>query len=224
MKRKDEPLDNGHRLGDFKDFDAQLLAAFSKTSAIEVAIYDSQLRFLAVNKAASAVPGIPPEAFVGRTIRDIIGDAAAEPEARLRRALVADEIPAAEITSVLPTRGELGYWILKSVPIRCQSGRVGQMVSLAVEVTAQRKLEKHFRKLGGELLWRKEQYQWLARDLHDSINEYHAALGMSLDRLGGCTRNPEKIPELLAQSDFLDGHMRKLASAVARCFPIDRQH
>ena len=58
MKRKDEPLDNGHRLGDFKDFDAQLLAAFSKTSAIEVAIYDSQLRFLAVNKAASAVPGI----------------------------------------------------------------------------------------------------------------------------------------------------------------------
>jgi len=124
MKRKDEPLDNGHRLGDFKDFDAQLLAAFSKTSAIEVAIYDSQLRFLAVNKAASAVPGIPPEAFVGRTIRDIIGDAAAEPEARLRRALVADEIPAAEITSVLPTRGELGYWILKSVPIRCQGGLV----------------------------------------------------------------------------------------------------
>src|SRR5438552_17706447 len=119
MKRKDEPLDNGHRLGDFKDFDAQLLAAFSKTSAIEVAIYDSQLRFLAVNKAASAVPGIPPEAFVGRTIRDIIGDAAAEPEARLRRAYVADELSAAAITSVLSTRYARADLILTIVPHAC---------------------------------------------------------------------------------------------------------
>jgi hypothetical protein len=48
MKREVDPLDSGHRLGAFKDFDVRLFAAFSKTSAIELAVYDSQLRFLAV--------------------------------------------------------------------------------------------------------------------------------------------------------------------------------
>jgi len=38
------------------------------------------------------------------------------------------------------------------------------------------------------------------------------------------SREPERIPELLAQStEFLDQHMRRLASAVARCFAIDQQ-
>jgi PAS domain S-box-containing protein len=224
MRREDQPLDSGHRLGALKDFDVQLLAAFPKTSAIELAVYDSRLRFLAVNNAAAAITGTPVEAFVGNTTRDIIGDAAAEPETCLRRALVADETPAVESTAVLPTRGELGYWIHKIVPIRSQSGRVARIASLAAEVTAQRKLEKNFHKLGGEPLWRNSEYQRLARELHDSINQYHAALGMSLDRLSRCRSDPERIPGLLSQSmNLLDEPMQKLASAIARCFPIDQQ-
>jgi PAS domain-containing protein len=85
MKSEDVALDNGHRLEPFKDFDTQLLAAFSKTSAIELAVYDSQLRFRAVNNAAAAITGIPAEAYVDNTMRDIIGDAGVEPEARLRQ-------------------------------------------------------------------------------------------------------------------------------------------
>jgi signal transduction histidine kinase len=224
MKR-DDPVDNRNRRGALSDFEEQLLAAFSRTSAIELAIYDNQLHFRAVNKAASAIPGIPAEAFVGRTMRDIIGDACVGPEARLRRVLLAGETPAVEITALLPRRSELGYWIQKIFPIKGRSGRVTQIASLAVEVTAQRKVEQYFRKLASDLLWRNQEYQCLARDLHDSVGEYHAALGMILDRLSRCTRDPEKTPELLMQSmDCLDLHMRKLASAVARCFPVDQQH
>jgi len=113
--------------------------------------------------------------------------------------LVADETPPVEVTAILPTRTECGYRIQKTFPIKGRSGRVTQMASLAVEVTGNRKLERYFRKLGGELLWQNAEYQRLARELHDSVNDYNAAAGMSLDRLSRCTMDPERVPELLPQ-------------------------
>jgi signal transduction histidine kinase len=222
---KDRVLDNGKRSAGVKDLDADLAAAFSKTSAIALAILDDQRRYQFVNNALVAMhDGVPAEAFVGSTLRDIIGDAAPEAEARLQRVSVAGETPFLEVVVKLPARTEPGYWIEKDFPIHGRSGRVIQIASLAVEVTAQRKLENCFRKLGGELLWKNEEYQRLARELHDSIHAYHAALGMNLDNLSRCTRKPEKISELLARpSEFLDEAMRKLTSIVARCFPIHQQ-
>jgi hypothetical protein len=67
VKTEDEPLDSGRRLAALRDFGVRLLRAFSNSSAIELAIYDNQLRFRAVNNAAATKPGIPAEAFVGRT-------------------------------------------------------------------------------------------------------------------------------------------------------------
>ena len=93
-----------------------------------------------------------------------------------------------------------------------------------MRVTAQRNLEQRFRELGGELLLMNEEYQRLARELHDAVDGYHATLGMNLDRLSHYASDPEKIPELLEQSaEFLDDRMRKLASAIARCFPQEQQ-
>lgn len=135
------------------------------------------------------------------------------------------ETPAIEVTVKLPSRTELGYWIEKNFVIKRKSGRLIQIASFAVEVTLHKKLENCFRKLSGELLSRNDAYQRLARELHDSIHEYHAALGKSLDRLSRCITDPENIPELLAQSiEFLHQPMRKFAAAVARCFPINQQH
>jgi len=223
-KRKDKPQDQQAPEA-FDDSVARFVAAFSRTSAIELAIYDDQLRFRLVNDAAAAITGIPAPAYVGQTMPEIIGDAALAPEARLREVLLMGESPVLEVAARLPMRTELGYWIQKSFPIKGWSGRVTQIASLAVEVTAHRKLEYRFRELGGELLWRNGDYQRLARERHDSVNGYHAALGMSLDRLSRETKNPERIPELLAQPmEVLNQRMQKLASAVANCFPTDRQH
>lgn len=213
-------------LGAIDEFDRQLMSVFSGTSEIGLAIFDTQQRFRFVNNAMVAIHhnSGPAEAFVGRTVRDIVGEAAPEPEARLQRVLIAGETPALEVSMMLPARIEPGYWIVKNFTIRNAAGRVTQVASLAIEVTAQRKLEDHFRKLCGELLGTKEDYQRLARELHNSINEYHAALGMSLDHLSRCTKTPERIPELMAQSmDCLDNPMRKLTSAVAKCFPLQEQ-
>jgi signal transduction histidine kinase len=222
MKNERKLLANGTRWAP-EDLDAQLLAAFSKTSAIELAVLDNQLRYRLVNNAVAAATAIPVEAFVGSTIRDIVGDAALEIEARFRRVLAAGEIPWVEFPLMQPKRNEVGYWIHKIFPIKGQSGRITQLGSLAVEVTAHRKLEEIFRKLGGNQLRRNEEYQRLARELHEVIGGYHAALGMNLDRLSHCASRPERIPELLTQStEFLDERMRKLACVIARCFSVDQ--
>lgn len=206
------------------DLDAQLIAPFSKTSAIGLAVFDNQYRFRFVNDAVVAIlNGIPAEAFVGSTIRDMLGSAARESEARVKRVSLGAETPTIEVAAMLPPRTELGYWIEKNFPIKGQSGRVTQIASLTVEVTAQRQLENRFRELGGNQLQRNEAYRRLAQELHDSIEEYHTALGTSLDRLSRCTRDPERIPELLAEStDFLNMPMQKLACAIDRCFPLDQ--
>jgi hypothetical protein len=208
-----------------KDLGEQLLAAFSRTSAIGLAILDNQYHFRFVNNAVVEMHnGIPAEAFVGSTIRDILGDAAPEPEARFERVFLGNETRTVEVTVMLPSRTELGYWIEKNFPIKGHSGRVTQIASLGVEVTVQRKLENRFRKLAGnQLLQRNEGYRRLAQELHDSIEEYHTALGTTLHRLSRCTRDPERIPELLAEyTDFLNMPMQKLVCAIDRCFPLDQ--
>jgi hypothetical protein len=207
------------------DKSAHLPTAFSCTSAIGFVVLDEKLRFQVVNRAVSDMHGIPAEAFVANALHDILGDAASEPEARLKRTLITGETQPVEVSVMLPLRAELGYWIEKNFPIKGRSGKTMQIASIAVEVTANRKLEERFCKLAGQQLWQNEGYRRLARDLRESIDSYHIALGRTLDRLSRCSRDPERIPELLTQpAEFLDPPMQKLASAVARCFPLDQHH
>jgi transcriptional regulator with PAS, ATPase and Fis domain len=223
-KSDKEAAQNPSRVPEALDGSVGFVAAFSQTSAVELAVFDNQLRFRAVNNATAAIPGIPAENFIGKPIRDIIGDAAVDLEARLQGILTGNETPSGEVSMMLPTRTELGYWIHKDFSIKARSGRITQMGSLGVEVTSNRKLEESFRKLGGELLWRNQEYKRLARELHSSISEYHIALGMSLDRLSRCTADPERIPELFAQSPVLGERIHNLTSVVERCFAFKQQH
>src|SRR4051812_30873525 len=163
-----------NRWGNAGDLDTQLLHAFSNASAIALAIIDNDRRYRFVNDALVAMHNsIPTEAFIGRTFRDILEDAAPETEARFQQVSAAGETPPMEVTLKLPSRIEVGYWIEKNLTFKNRVGRVTQIASLAVEVTETRKLDENFRKLSGELLRTNTGYQRLARELHDSISEYH---------------------------------------------------
>jgi hypothetical protein len=208
-----------------RDVEEELITVFSKTSAIGLAILDSHQRFRFVNNAVVAMHNnVPAEAFVGCTIRDILGEAASEPEARLRRVCAAGETPALEITLNLGSRTEPGYWIEKNFSIKSRSGKIIQIASLAVEVTANRQMERRFRKVAGELQMEKKVYHRLAGELLDATNGYHAALAMKLECLSRCSVDPERIPELLAESaDLVEERMQKLRLVVAKCFRIHAQ-
>jgi hypothetical protein len=206
---------------------ASLFAAFSNASAIGLALCDKQLRYQAINSALAAMNGIPAKAHLGNSMRDILGDVAAEVEPPLRRVFVTGQAMLLDdLRATLPTRTKPGYWIRDYFPIKDAGGRVQQVGSLVIEVTAQRKLEDVFREPASELPHTKSTDNWwFSRELHDSINQYHAALTTSLDRL---IQQPEKRSELYAHSiELLDQRivtLQTLASVAACRFPIDQQH
>lgn len=203
----------------------RLIATLSKTPEISLGILDDRLRFQHVNPTLVAMHnGVPAEAFVGSTLRDILGDAAPETEPRFQRVAAGGETPVLEVSLKLPRRNELGYWIEKNFACRAKSGKALHITSLAVEVTLDRKLEEVFRALAGNLLATSELYRRLARELHHAIDGYHTALGSNLERLSRCARDAARIPELLPHSmETLDIAIQKLASVVARCFPAAQQ-
>lgn len=203
----------------------RLIAALSKTPEIALGVFDNRLRVQYVNPALVAMHnGIPAEAFLGSTLRDIIGNAAPETEARLQRIVALGETPAREVSLKLPRRNELGYWIEKGFARKTKSGKALHISTLSVEVTRDRKLEEVFRALASNLLATSELHRRLARELHQAIDGYHTALGSNLERLSRCARDPARIPELLPQSmETLDIAIQKVASVVARCFPAAQQ-
>jgi len=225
---------SGHRV-DFSEREPieelpGLLAAFSDTSAIGFAVVDDQLRYLAINKALAAMTGVPAAAHLGKTIRDILGDAATQIENTCRTVFgTGRAVLQAELKATLPTRTAAGYWIRNCYPIHDRAGKVKQVVALVVEVTAQRKLDEAIGELTGKFLHKhtKEQF-WLAKELHDSINQYHAALATSLDCLSQRTEKPEIGIASLAQSvESLDQRivaMQNVVSDAASIFTSYRQH
>lgn len=185
----------------------QLVAAFFNASTVGLAVCDDQLRYQVVNETLAAMNGIPAEAHLGKTVRDILGPAAEIFERALKRVLITGR-PAinCEISVKLPTRMEMGHWIENYFPIKDRAGRVRQVGAIVVEVTEQRKLEESLRKLTRMLLRAQDEEQRrIARDLHDSINQYHAALKMNLLKLRRNNMEQSKRADLLAQSiELLD--------------------
>jgi hypothetical protein len=203
---------------------ASLFAAFSNASAIGLALCDKQLRYQAINSALAAMNGVPAKTHLGNSVYDILGDVAAEVEPLLHRVFVTGHaLLLHDLRATLPTRTKPGYWIRDYFPIKDAEGRVQQVGTLIVEVTAQRKLEEFFREPASELPHTKTKENcWLSRELHNSVNQYHATLATSLDRL---IQQPEKSTELYAQSvELLNQRivsLQTLASLAACRFPIE---
>ncbi|HVO60168.1 MAG TPA: PAS domain-containing protein [Terriglobales bacterium] len=187
----------------------QLVAAFFHASSIGLAVCDNQLRFQVVNQTLAAMNGVPAEAHLGRAVRDILGQAAADVVERILKRVFTTGRPAinVEISVKLPTRGEVGHWIENYFPIRDSTGRVAQVGCIVVDVTQQKRLEKSHRTLTRKLLRAQDEEQRrFARDLHDSINQYHAALKMNLLKLRRNGLDQAARGELLAQSIELLDH------------------
>jgi PAS domain S-box-containing protein len=130
----------------------QSLAALFSTSTVGVAICDRQLRFQAVNDALASMNGFPAEAHIGKTIRHILGTAAARVELAFRHVFVTgDPLSNFELTARLPTRTETGHWIENYYPIKARSGKVLQVGVTVVEVTKSKNVEQSLYRLANQL-------------------------------------------------------------------------
>lgn len=211
--------------GELIDTSETLLAALSDASGIGFAILDKELRYQAINLCLANINGIPPQAHLGVAVREIFGELSqriAEPS--YHRVLTFGEASQFEVkNAVLPNRLGSRYWGLNfNFPISDRAARVQQIGVLVVDVTPQRKLEEFLCKLAEKPVCRKplEIYS-CARELQDSIEQYHEALAVGLDVL----RRPKESSQLLTQSvQQLDQRilgMRAIVSHAAELFPID---
>lgn len=201
----------------------RLCEAFSHASAIGFAILDDKLRYQTINDALAAINGIPASAHVGNTIQEVFGDEiAGQIEPRVRRLVLTGNAECFELNATLPTRREPGSWIDHYFAIRDQTGKVNRIGVVVVEVTQQRKLDAFINELTRDLLAKEsKECWWVAGKLHECIDDYHAALGMSIGQLA---RTPDKAPELLEHAvESLDQRilaMREIVIAVASRFAM----
>jgi formate hydrogenlyase transcriptional activator len=156
----------------------QLLSAFFAASNVGLSIVDTQLNYQAINKALAEMNGFPVEAHLGKSMRDILGKAAESVEPILRSVLLTGE----PVTNVplklrLPTRSEVGHWVVHYFPMNDASGKVTRIGVVVVEVTEQKKLEDKLDSLVSMLEQEKERFRMLLEIstlLNSSPNLHHS--------------------------------------------------
>jgi formate hydrogenlyase transcriptional activator len=129
----------------------KLVAAYFGSSHVGLAILDPQFRYLALNNALAEINGVPAHAHLGRTTREILGGLSDTVEAEMQRAISTREPVSLEVSAVLPSRTEVGHWMVHYVPISDGAGAVTRVGAVVVEITAQKKLEQSLQQRDGKL-------------------------------------------------------------------------
>jgi DNA-binding CsgD family transcriptional regulator len=186
----------------FGDAD-QLLYGVSKSSVIGIAICDSTLRFLNINDAFAAMHGIPAEAHIGRTVREIIGHAALTVEPLLNSVLITGQsVLNLEIVAELPARSEQGHWIVNYLPVKDSTGKVKQIGVFVFEITRLRKFEQCLLALMGNLPRIRDQV--ICTGLPDRTDKDRVeSLNGSIQMLQSCVREMRKVSQFLQPPSVL---------------------
>jgi formate hydrogenlyase transcriptional activator len=137
-----------------------LLTTYFNASRVGLVILDTNLRFLAINHALAEMNGIPAEAHLGKSLREVLGDVAELIEPQYKRVFETQQpVLNLEISSILPTRTEPGHWIGHFIPILDATGKVTQVGGVVVEITEQKKLEESLRGVSETLREEKKRQQ-----------------------------------------------------------------
>ena len=140
----------------------KLLAAYFSSSTVGLSILDSELRYLAINSTLAKMNGVPAADHIGKTVREVLGDAAGAIESGVQQVLATREpVTEHEVSVLLPTRNDVGHWVEHYFPIKDEYGTVKRIAVVVIEVTEQKKLERSLKDVGGKLGKQSERLQML---------------------------------------------------------------
>ncbi len=140
----------------------QLIAAYANSPSIDCCILDSHLRYLSINATLARINGIPADAHLGRSLREVVGEITDQIEPWVHRTFSEGEpILNVTISGRRPNQSESGQWIDHFHPIKDESGKVIRVGILVVEKTDEKKLRNAFDELGNELRGEAERLQML---------------------------------------------------------------
>jgi formate hydrogenlyase transcriptional activator len=193
----------------------RLIEAHANDSGVGLAIIDAHFRYLAVNQTLAEMNGVPAEAHLGKTVREVLGDFAELVEPQFKRVFATGQpILNVETSFMLPNRTEPGHWIEHFVPIRDAGGKVTQVGGLVVEITEQKKLEESLQSVSEKLKAEKRRGQvatevgrllaekWDVRQVFPKVSAYlrrvlrqeYAALSLHDEKSGQLVRQAIDFP------------------------------
>jgi formate hydrogenlyase transcriptional activator len=192
----------------------QLLSAFFAASNVGLAIVDAQLNYQAINTALAEMNGVSVDVHLGKSMRYILGNAAEELEPILRRVLLTGEpVTNVPLALHLPTRTEVGHWVVHYFPMNDASGKVTRIGVVVTELTEQKKLEDKLGSLVSKLEREKERLRMLL--------EVSLALNSSSDLNHSFPSMSASIRKVMKQDwtdlSIVDGSSSLIRSHVADC-------
>ncbi|NLW69418.1 MAG: PAS domain S-box protein [Bacteriovoracaceae bacterium] len=144
-------------------------------SPIGLAIFDTDMRYVTINRTLADLNGKPAQDHIGRRVRDIIPDLAGEIESVMRRVLHTGQ-PVLDIFisgSVASQPGITRYWNQHCFPLKDNRGRVIGVSIVVEEITARRRAEEALKES-------EKKY----RTLFDSIDEGFVLADVVFDENG----------------------------------------
>jgi PAS domain S-box-containing protein len=122
------------------------------SSVVGVAVFDSQIRYRAINGALARMNGMPAASHVGKRPHHVFGDAAAKVEGAIDQVVGSGKPVSLDITLQLPLRAGIGHWLESFSAIRDANSHVTQVVAVVLEITKRQNLERSLNHLVGSLL------------------------------------------------------------------------
>jgi formate hydrogenlyase transcriptional activator len=129
----------------------KLLAAYFSSSTVGLCILDTDLRFIAVNETLATINGKSISEHLGKTVREVLGDLADLLEPHFRKVFITREPVNFEVEGKIPTKGEVGDWIVHYIPITNEKSEITRVGVVVVEITTQKKLEESLHDMSGKL-------------------------------------------------------------------------
>jgi formate hydrogenlyase transcriptional activator len=206
----------------------EFLGAYFNATRVGFCILDTDFRYLAINHTMAEMNGIPAEAHLGKSVREMLGDFAELIEPHFRRVLeIQQPILDLQISSTLHTRTEPGHWIEHYIPIKDATGTIKQIGVVAVEVTEQKKLEESLRGVSETLREEKKRQQVMMEvsrvlaaksDVRQVFPQISAYLRRVLrQEYAALTVHDEKSGQLIRQA--MDFPLRKGPADAAKINP-----
>ncbi|HEV2331699.1 MAG TPA: PAS domain S-box protein [Gammaproteobacteria bacterium] len=121
----------------------QRMDAFFTNAPAGLVLLDRKLRFVQINETVARINGIPVEAHLGRTVREVLPDLAPVAEPPLQRVLDTGEpVLNIELQGETPAEpGKTRYWTESFFPIPGQGGVTEGVGAIFVEITDRKQAE-----------------------------------------------------------------------------------
>lgn len=186
-----------------------------------ISYVDADLRYRMVNRAYERWFGHPAEEIVGRSAREVLGDAAWEKVSPyMRRALAGESV---EYEAELPYKDGGTRWVHASYlpDINAQSNVRG-IVVMVVDLTEHRQIEdelRRSRKQFADLMARQDgirdaERRHVAREVHDELGQLLTGMRMTLSALR--LRGEPKKADVIHTAEQLDKMLDQTTDVVRR--------